>query len=647
MTGLNKTGFFSHLTYSLVAVFLIIGGYLQMANAAPALVETPSLKDAVAAKSLPAVAQRLPSVPRVIDLSKSKRTPGKHGGSLKMLMGKQKDIRMMTVYGYARLVVYNQDLGLTADILENFEVVDNRIFTLHLRPGHKWSDGHPFTSEDFRYFWEDVATDDDLSRGTMNKNLMANSKPPRFEVIDETTVRYTWDDPNPEFLPALAGSRPLYIYRPAHYLKPFHAKYGDIEKLNAHAKTVGSRNWAAVHRRISRQYRPENPKLPSLQPWYNSTKPPSDRFTFVRNPFFHRIDTIGQQLPYIDKVLIDLGSAKIIPTKTGAGEADLQARYLRFDNYTFLKQGEKRHNYKVHLWRKANGAQIALFPNLNAEDKIWGPLLRDVRFRRALSLAIDRHEINQVIYYGLANESANTILPGFPLYKSEYQNAWASFDIKAANKLLDEIGMTKRNDKNIRLLPDGQPAELVVETAGEDTEQTDVLELIRDSWAKIGISLFTRASQRDVFRARIHAGQTLMSVWSGIENAIANPNMSPTEFAPTSGEQLQWPLWGKHVQSGGKAGQAITDASAQKLLDLYRSWRTADSEKDRTIIWHKILKISAEQVFSIGIVNSTKQPVVVSNNLKNVPAKSIYNWEPGAYFGYQMMDTFWMEEAAQ
>jgi len=636
-------------TLFMTALALVSIGLVTLSSVAVAatLKETPSLKAAVAAKKLPPIDMRLPQVPRVIDLKLSNRSPGKHGGSLKMLMGKQKDIRMMTVYGYARLVVFDENLNLVPDILESFEVEDNRIFTLRLRPGHKWSDGQPFTSEDFRYFWEDVANNEALSRGTMNKNLLANNKPPRFEVLDEVTVRYTWDAPNPEFLPALAGSRPLYIYRPAHYLKRFHAKYNDVKKLNAQAKAKGSRDWAAYHRRISRQYRPENPDLPSLQPWVNSTRPPANRFTFVRNAFYHRIDTIGQQLPYIDKVVIDLGSAKIIPTKTGSGESDLQARYLRFDNYTFLKQGEKRNNYKVRLWRKAIGAQIALFPNLNAKDKVWGPLLRDVRFRRALSLAINRREINQVIYYGLANESANTMLPGFPLYKREYQNAWTAFDLETANRLLDEIGLTKRNENNIRLLADGQPAQLIVETAGEDTEQTDVLELVRDSWAKIGISLFTRASQRDVFRARIQSGQTLMSVWSGIENAIANPNMSPTEFAPTSGEQLQWPTWGRYVQSGGKAGEAITDAKAQKLLDLYLSWRVAATEEERKEIWQKMLKISAEQVYSIGIVNGTLQPVVIRNTLKNVPVEGIYTWEPGAYFGQYMMGTFWIEEAVK
>jgi peptide/nickel transport system substrate-binding protein len=136
-----------------------------------------------------------------------------------------------------------------------------------------------------------------------------------------------------------------------------------------------------------------------------------------------------------------------------------------------------------------------------------------------------------------------------------------------------------------------------------------------------------------------------MSVWSGIENAIANPNMSPTEFAPTSGEQLQWPLWGRYVQSGGKSGEMISDPQAQKLLDLYLSWRIATTEQQRTEIWQKMLKISAQQVYSIGIVNGTQQPVVIRNTLKNVPIKGIYTWEPGAYFGQYMMDTFWFEGA--
>ena len=148
-------------------------------------------------------------------------------------MAEQGDLRLMTVYGYARLVAYNSSLEMQPDILLSYENDKNKVFTLHLRPGHKWSDGTPFTAEDFRFQWEDILTDKDMDRGGLDSALLAGGKGPKFEVIDELTVRYTWEQPNPLFLPALAGARPLDIYSASAYLKQFHAKYADAEKLDA------------------------------------------------------------------------------------------------------------------------------------------------------------------------------------------------------------------------------------------------------------------------------------------------------------------------------------------------------------------------------------------------------------------------------
>src|SRR5258708_38027793 len=147
-------------------------------------------------------------------------------------------------------------------------------------------------------------------------------------------------------------------------------------------------------------YRNDDPDLPSLEPWILKNKAPADRFVFERNPYYYRIDAEGRQLPYIDRVMLSIADGKIIPAKTGAGESDLQGRYLRFDNYTFLKASEERNHYKVRLWRTGPGTQLALYPNVNVNDEIWRGLVRAVCFPRALSLAVDRHEINQVIYFG-------------------------------------------------------------------------------------------------------------------------------------------------------------------------------------------------------------------------------------------------------
>lgn len=613
-----------------------------LAAALPAAAEIPSLAERVASGELPPMRERLPDEPRVIELQ-GERVRGRHGGSLRVLMATPKDIRMMNVYGYARLVGYDTGFDLQPDILKDYEVEGSRVFTFYLRKGHKWSDGHPFTSEDFRYYWEDVANNKELSPFGPNKTLLVDGEYPTVTIPDEWTIRYEWSKPNPYFLPALAAPRPLYIYQPAHYMKRFHASYADESGLQRMVAEAAVRNWASLHTRKAKQYRATNVELPMLQPWVNTTPPPSERLVFRRNPYFHRVDGAGRQLPYLDEWIVNVVGKELIPAKTGAGEADLQARYLRLDNYTFLKEGEERNGFTVRLWPKGTGAQIALYPNLNSADDGWRALVRDARFRRALSLAVDRVEINHVVYFGLGQESANTVLPACPLFRPDYRASWTQFDLERANALLDEIGLTGRNDDGLRLMPDGRPLEIIVQTAGESTEQTDVLELIHDTWRKIGIKIYTKPSQREVFRDRVFSGETMMAVWSGVDNGLPTSETSPDEFVPVAQDQLQWPKWGQYFETGGNAGEAPDLKSAKRLLKLRRAWQEADDSAGREAAWRQILEIHRDQVFSIGVVCGILQPVVVDNALKNVPEEGVYSWSPGAYFGIYQPDTFWLD----
>jgi peptide/nickel transport system substrate-binding protein len=605
--------------------------------------ETPYFAEQVKSGALPPVAQRIPEKPSVADFGLKGRTLGRQGGDLALLMGRSKDVRLMVVYGYARLVAYDRNYDIVPDILESVDVDEGRTFTLGLRKGHRWSDGHPFTSEDFRYYWEDIANNPELSPYGLSPVFTVDGELAEFEVIDDQTVRYTWTKPNPFFLPALAGTRPVYTYAPSHYLRKYHARYADRAKLDAKAKEKGQRNWVSIHTKKYRPYKNENPDLPTLQPWVNTTKKPSIRFVFVRNPYYYRVDGNGSQLPYLDRVIMNIADGKLIPAKTGAGESDLQARSLSFSDYTFLKESEQRTDNRVRLWQTTKGSHIALFPNLNVDDPVWRELVRDVRFRRALSLAIDRGAINQVIYYGLATEGNNSVHENSPVYKPRYRQAWTQFDLETANALLDEIGLTQRGARGIRLLPDGRPMRIIVETAGEDTEQTDVLELIHDTWLKAGIKLFSKPLQREVFRNRIFAGSTLISVWGGLENGLPTADMSPEALAPTNQQQLQWPKWGQFFETGGKVGEPVDVPEAAELLALNEAWLAASDRKARLEIWHRMLSIITDQVFTIGLVAAVPQPVVVDKALRNVPQKGVYNWEPGAHFGIYRPDTFWFE----
>ena len=634
-----------YLNISLIftSVFLV---FFYINNNAFAYSEAPSLAKKVAAGKLPPVQERLPFNPRKLNFKSLGLKIGKYGGSIRMLMARAKDARQMSVYGYSRLVGYHpRTFKLEADILESFEVKEGRRFTFELRRGHKWSDGQPLTSEDFRYWWEDVANNKELSPVGPPKIMTINGELPIFEVINRYKFRYTWKRPNPDFLPRLASASPLYIYRPAHYMRQFHEKYTDQDILKKTVKKSKQRNWAALHNKMDNLYRNDNVDLPVLQPWVSISKPSASRLVFKRNPFFHRVDPGGKQLPYADSFIFTIANNKLIPAKTGTGEVDLQARYLRFDDYTFLKKGEERSPYSTRLWKTAKGAHLALFPNLNVNNPILRKLIRDVRFRRALSLSVHRHEINQVIYYGLAIGGNNSVLPGSPLYRPTYRNKWANFDLQKANQLLDEIGLVQRDSSGIRLMPDGSPLHLIIETAGESTEQTDVLELVRDSWLKIGIKIFSKPSQRNVFRNRIFSGETAMSIWSGVENGLITATSSPAEFVPTSQQSLQWPKWGQYYETNGKAGEKPAGEHVIHLLELYQRWKNTEAQKEKSKIWEKILEIHSDQIYSIGLVAAVLQPIVVSSQLKNVPLSAIYNWNPGAHFGIYKPDTFWFATA--
>lgn len=611
------------------------------ARAQAELQEVPALAAEVAAGRLPPVDKRLPAQPLKATFN-APAEAGRHGGEIRTLIGRARDLRLLSVIGYTRLVVYNETFEIVPDLVESYTIEDERIFTFRLRQDHRWSDGHPFTAEDFRYYWEDVANNKELSPSGPPIVLLVDGEPPQVTFPDPHTVRYAWSKRNPYFLPRLAGAAPLYIYRPAHYLKKFHAKYADPATLEREVAASKRRNWAALHNRVDNMYEADNPDLPSLDPWIIATRPPAIRFLAQRNPYYHRVDPNGLPLPYLDRIVLTQADGKLIPAKAGAGETDLQFRTISFNNFTFLKENEKRSGYKTLLWRTAKGSHFTLFPNLNCNDPTWRQLLREPSFRQALSLGIDRQAINETLFFGLAIESNNTILPDSPLFRREYQTRNATFDPAAANRLLDQLGLTKRDGSGIRLLPDGRPLEIVVETAGEDTEQTDILELIGENWLKIGVKLFAKPSQRDIVRNRIFSGEAIMSVWTGLENGLAKADTIPNELAPTSQYGLQWPKWGQWYETRGQSGEPIDLPAARELFESFERWLEANSREEREQIWHRMLSIHAEQTFTIGVISGVFQPIVINKKLANVPKEGVFNWDPGAFVGIYRPETFWM-----
>jgi peptide/nickel transport system substrate-binding protein len=612
------------------------------------LIEPPFFAEKVAKNEMPPVAARVPQTPLVVEPGLSGRKVGRYGGEIVTLVPKARDIRYISVYAYTRLVGYDEKLELKPDLLESFTVEDERVFTFRLRAGHRWSDGEPFTAEDFRYYWEDIAQNPELSPGGVPEFMLVGGKPPRFEVLDERTVRYTWDRPNPRFLPQLAGAIDPAIYRPSHYLKQFHAKYADKKALEELAKKQKLKSWAALHNRMDDMKEQSNPDLPTLQPWRVTNAAPASRFVFERNPYYHRIDPEGHQLPYLDRIVMDISSAGLIAAKANAGDADLLFRGIAMHDIPILKEGEKAQGYKTLLWRYARGTELALYPNLNTNDPVWRTLNRDVRFRRALSLGIDRKTLNNALLFGLGTEGNNTVIAESPLYSPELRTTWAGYDPGAASHLLDEIGLKKRNSSGIRLLPDGRELEIIVETDGESSLIVDGLTLIGEFWREIGVKLFIKPQDRTVLRNRSFAGLTVMVAAQGLDNAMPTPIMPPTELAPMLQDNYAWPKWGQYVETKGQQGEPTDLPAAKRLMTLYETWMNTGNKSVQTDVWREMLANHAENQWVIGTVSGALQPIVLRAGLENLPAKAIYSWEPTAMIGiYRPDQIFWNRNAQQ
>lgn len=607
-------------------------------------IEPPMLAEQVSSGKLPAIADRLPRTPLVVDPTENGRTVGRYGGNIRTLATKAGDLKYMTVNGYTRLVGYDEHLKLRPDILQALDNEDDRVFTFTLREGHRWSDGEPFTTDDFRYWWEEVATNADLSPAGPPELMVVDGERPKVEVLDATHVRYSWSKPNPKFLPTLALPSPAFIYSPAHYLKQFHGKFSDLKKLKEMASKQKLASWAGLHNKMDDAYKNANPDMPVLNPWMLATKPPARRFVFQRNPYYHRVDSQGHQLPYIDMVTFDIASGSLFAVKANAGEADLLAGGLNMGDVPVLREGEHMHGYKTLLWPIARGSAVALYPDLTINDPVWRTVLRDVRFRRALSLSLDRKTLNNSLWFGIGTLSNNTVLHESAMFSEDLQTRWANFDPEQANRLLDEMGLKQTEIGGFRSLPDGRELEIIVEVPGDSAEIMDALQIITEFWADIGVKLVLKPQDTTNMRERAYAGQTIMIAGAGLDNAVPTPIMMPAELAPVRQDSMSWPKWGQYFETSGRSGEAPDTPDAKQLMDLYKTWRSTGDEAVKRQAWQDLLRLNVDNQYVIGTVNGTLQPVVIGPHLRNVPEKAVYSWEPTAFFGVYRMDQFYFDD---
>ncbi|RLE07783.1 ABC transporter substrate-binding protein [Candidatus Aerophobetes bacterium] len=591
--------------------------------------EAPMLKIKVAAGELPPIEKRLPREPMVV---KPGEGIGKYGGTVNFCVASIKSNEDFQWGRYASLLRRNDTCS---EVLPNFikgydASKDYKVFTLYFRKGLKWSDGHPFTVDDVLFWWEDVILNKELTP-TVPLQWKLGNEPAKFEKIDDYTLRIHFAKPNPTFPAQMSALAQGSFYHPKHYLNKWHIKYNpDANKL---AKKEGYDYWwEAFEFHCDAGPGISDPNLPVTMAW-RLKKATASYKSWERNPYYWAVDTNGNQLPYIDKVIV-----KVIPDLEAqkmtviTGGVDFYGFAASVKDYPLYKANEKKGGYRVMLAKSTAATHNNIAFNLNHPDPVKRKIFQNVKFRRALSVAINREEINKKLYFGKGVVRQATCHPDCSFYKKEWAEAWAQYDPELANKLLDEIGLDKRDPEGYRLRPDGKRMVVTIEYWPRE-ERTDYLEMVKKYWEAVGIKTNLKPEERSFYEAtRVKTGEHDAGVWQlGVTMELTCHYMAINYYnqmlglAGSTGAAVKWRQW---FDTGGKSGWEPPE-DIKQYFEWLKEWYSTPKGTEKYIeLAQKIFDFHAERIFHIGAIGYIPRPIIVKNELRNVSMNEEYfGWD--------------------
>jgi peptide/nickel transport system substrate-binding protein len=601
---------------SIMCVGLLLGG--ANAQAAVPYKEAPQLAEQVKASKLPPVEQRLPEEPLVVQPIES---VGQYGGTWHGAFTGIKDFHAFGRYIYDPILRWPRDFKdpVQPGLAKAWEWSDEgKTLTLHLRKGLKWSDGQPFTTADITFWWNDIELNKNITPAPHAEWVM-NGKPMELEVVDDYTIKLKFAAPNglaEKVGLAFHGNQwPLGFERfgffaPRHYLEQFHPTYN---KQLTDYKLFEEKAF---------DYNTDRPVMTAWQ--IKEWGPGATRLVAKRNPYYWKVDPEGNQLPYIDEIELKLfEDPEALNLYAINGNIDFQFRRMSLSNYPVFKENEAKHGYHILPWPDAVPSKIAYYFNQSIADESLRKIFQEKKFRQAMSVAINRAEINEVSYLGLGvPRGVYTVVPASPYYEEGIDQQYAEYNVELANKLLDEIGLKKGAD-GFRTKPDGSPLEITVEGMDWDKASTDEVQLVVSYWNAVGVKTIFKSMSRDIYWPRACANESQAMIWT--ESRAIDPMVDPIWVFPFDERSWMAPAYGTWYKTGGAKGIEPTDEfkQAMKWYDEYKV--TVDPQKQAEIA-KKLVKWEAERCDVIGTVGLVPNVVVVKNNFKNVPKDFTTDW---------------------
>lgn len=588
--------------------------------------ESPMLAERVANGELPPVDERLPSNPRVIPVYDS---IGQYGGTWRRAYTGIGDRWGPTKLIEERIIEFSMpdidNLSIEPNWADSFEAnADSTEYTVHIREGLRWSDGEPVTTEDVRFWHEDVLLNETFFP-TMPTGLMLANEPVVVEIVDTYTFIIKFATSYALFptlvareTPGAIGLQGTSFILPFHYLKDFHPNYTSEEELARIAEEYGVENWLDLWDGGPVQSWWLNPDLPVLAAWKITVPPPANQMIMERNPYYHAVDSEGNQLPYIDTITHDLADGSdIIASWVVQGLIDLDGRHVSIRDYDLFDRNQEQGNYNIVFWQ--SGSTDALFPNLNTHNPMLATLFEDSRFRQALSIGIDRQEALTVYYNDWGEVRQASPVSGSPSFDDEFEQKWTEYDPESANTLLDEMGLNSRDADGFRLDLEGNRLEITISAAGSDL----VLELILRKWEEIGIRVNIEILDRLDYEERAASGDIEVGFWGFDRNAIIEADSGRYLGTITDGPWA--PLYAEWYQSNGTSG--IEPPQNHPIRDVWQAWdhaRTAPDLDTANEFVQEMISIHRENIWVIGLVGEQPRLYIVSNSIRNFPTRLLH-----------------------
>lgn len=605
--------------------------------------------------ALPAVAKRLPKEPLVVAPNDA---VGSYGGVLDGLSNATEagtsDVLSLRHVNFVR---YSDDIKqLVPNIAKSWSWNDGFTeLTFELREGHRWSDGEPFTAHDVAFWFNDLI----LNKSIYEKTPSAwewDGTPAKVEALSDIKVRFTLAAPTPGLINRFAISF-IQPFQPKHFLGQFMDKYNpnaaDLRKqhgFESEADAInfyyGSSDWKDVPSPLLKDNAKAKsmPKavVPTLEAYIVVDDSTKGR-RMVANPYFHMVDTAGNQLPYINEINeLYVPEKEVRNLKIVNGEVDYKMQNLFLEDFALYKANDEKGNYSLFLTPTVGEAIYYAF-NVDDSDLELAKVFSDVRFRKAMSLAIDRDEIVDLVYLGQGEPmQATPAEPGtVDFLTDEHTKAFTKFDPAQAKALLAEMGLQDTDGDGTLNLPSGKPMVIQMFYANQGGPVKNH-ELVAGYWADVGVKVSQREISTDDYRSKGGAADLSIATWRDGNRAAPYISQDPFMFVPPFGDRWQpgtgysWAAW---HQSGGSQGTE-PPADVKKLYELVEEFKKHElGTPESNRIGKEMADIHARNLWKIGLVGKSIQPVVVHNNLKNFKQFPVATYD--YYWAYSFRPFQW------